>query len=130
MIGALLESVLSEFDREIQQRIDQGANTVEAMVDAALNELQHRSALIGSLVSAISIDPALAKRVRDHSECWHTRACTEAGLTQDAGFVLHLLLDGLFMGTIMKDPQRSAAEIADIRRIILLTVHSIQADQA
>lgn len=119
MVFALLESVLTDFDRRIEERVQQGAPVVEAMVDVVIEEVRERGELIGSLVAAISIDPSLADKVRERSECWHVRAARQSCLDDKSCELLHLLLDGLFMSTVMKGPRRTAQQYTQLREFIL-----------
>ena len=43
----------------------------------------------------------------------------QSGLDEKSCELLHLLLDGLFMSTVMKGPQRTARQYAQLREFIL-----------
>ena len=124
MVIAMLESVLKTFDLQLQARIDTGSSMLEAMLDVAIHEVQERGALIGSLVAAVSIDPALGDRVLEHSDCWHEQTCSQTGLGPRASALLRLMLDGLIMSTLFAKKRRSADELAQLRTTILAAVRN------
>ncbi|MGH1358949.1 MAG: TetR/AcrR family transcriptional regulator [Burkholderiaceae bacterium] len=126
MVFALLDSVFNDFDQRMEARIQLGHPVLESMVDVALEEVRERGELIGSLVAAISIDASLAEKVRARSGCWHERAAEQSGLTDGSCALFQLLLDGLFMSTIMKGPQRTAEQYAQLRELILGAISAHQ----
>lgn len=128
MVHALLEHVSRSFVAELEDRVTAGERFTDALVAMTLAEVQHKRALISTLIAAVYLDRTLSTRIRAQVEHWTQRMVSEDGIDGDRAELTRLALDGLMISTLLYDWKEDGVFYERAERILTHLVKPIAAE--